>query len=195
MSNVLIINGGAKWHGTGGTLTDSFVELASDVLNSLGHQITVTSVDRDFVADEEAQKIFEADSLLIQFPAWWMNPPWQLKRYQDEVLLDSRINGGDGRTRSDATRLYGRGGPCINKTYMLSSTWNAPLEAFEDPLQFFDGKGIDAVLMPVHKTFQFLGLRPLPSFMANDVLKNPQILDDLQRFEAHLTRYYGPARC
>lgn len=51
MSRVLIIDGGAKWHGTGGTLTQSFVELATDVLNSLGHQVTVTTVDRDFSVD------------------------------------------------------------------------------------------------------------------------------------------------
>lgn len=80
---------------------------------------------------------------------------------------------------------------CVSKTYMLSSTWNAPKEAFDDPLQFFEGKGIDAVLMPVHKTFQFLGMRPLPSFMANDVLKNPQIAEDMQRFKEHLNRYFG----
>lgn len=191
MSNVLIINGRAKWHGSGGTLTRSFIEHASEVLNSLGHQVTVTGVDRDFSVEEEVQKIFDADSIIVQFPAWWMNPPWQFKRYQDEVLLDPRINGGDGRSRKDATRLYGRGGVCVNKTYMLSSTWNAPREAFEDPLQFFEGRGIDAILMPVHKTFQFLGMRPLPSFMANDVLKNPQIADDLNRFKSHLIRYFG----
>lgn len=74
---------------------------------------------------------------------------------------------------------------------MLSSTWNAPQEAFEDPLQFFDGKGIDAVMMPVHKTFLFLGMRPLPSFMANDVLKNPRIAEDLDRFKIHLIRYFA----
>lgn len=191
MSNVLIINGSAKWHGSGGTLTRSFVELATDVLKSLGHQVTVTCVDCDFSVDEEVKKILAADTILVQFPAWWMNPPWQFKRYEDEVFLDPRINGGDGRSRSDATRLYGRGGVCINKTYMLSSTWNAPQEAFEDPLQFFDGKGIDAVLIPVHKTFEFLGMRPLPSFMANDVLKNPRIAEDLDRFKIHLIRYFA----
>ena len=55
MSKVLIIDGGAKWHGTGGTLTHSFVELATDVLNSFGHQVTVTTVDREFSVDEEVQ--------------------------------------------------------------------------------------------------------------------------------------------
>ena len=194
MSNVLIINGGAQWHGRGGTLSRSFVELASDVLHSLGHQVTVTTVDREFSVDEEGRKILEADSIIVQFPAWWMSPPWQFKRYEDEVLLDPRINRGDGRSRSDATRLYGRGGLCVNKTYMLSSTWNAPREAFDDPLQFFEGKGIDAVLMPVHKTFQFLGMRPLPSFVANDVVKNPKIPDDFNRFKNHLIRYFGSSK-
>ena len=45
--------------------------------------------------------------------------------------------------------------------------------------------------MPVHKTLQFLGLRPLESFMANDVLKNPQIEADLERWKAHLKALFG----
>ena len=70
-------------------------------------------------------------------------------------------------------------------------TWNAPKEAFDEPDDFFEGRGIDGVLMPVHKTLQFLGLRPLESFMANDVLKNPQIEADLERWKAHLTALFG----
>ena len=54
-----------------------------------------------------------------------------------------------------------------------------------------EGRGIDGVLMPVHKTLQFLGLRPLESFMANDVLTNPQIEADLERWKAHLTALFG----
>ena len=74
---------------------------------------------------------------------------------------------------------------------MLSSTWNAPLEAFNEPMQFFEAKGIDGLLFPMHKTFEFLGMRPLPSFIANDVLKNPSIEADLERFKAHLIRCFG----
>lgn len=47
MSKVLIIKGSAKRHRTGGVLTCSFVDLASEVLNSLGHQVAETGVDRD----------------------------------------------------------------------------------------------------------------------------------------------------
>ena len=69
---------------------------------------------------------------------------------------------------------------------MISTTWNAPKEAFEDPSQFFEGVGIDGVLFGVHKTFQFLGMQKLPTFMANDVLKNPTHEADFARFKAHL---------
>lgn len=61
-----------------------------------------------------------------------------------------------------------------------------PLEAFEDPKQFFGGVGIDGVFLPLHRTMAFLGLKALPSFMANDVIKNPQIDADMKRFVAHL---------
>lgn len=97
MSGVLIIDGGAKWHGTGGTLTQSFVELATDVLNSLGHQVTVITVDRDFSVDEEVEKLVDADSIILQFPAWWMNPPWQVrKRGLDEYNAWKSANNGKG---------------------------------------------------------------------------------------------------
>lgn len=86
MSGVLIIDGGAKWHGTGGTLTQSFVELATDVLNS-----------RDFSVDEEVEKLVDADSIILQFPAWWMNPPWQVrKRGLDEYNAWKSANNGKG---------------------------------------------------------------------------------------------------
>ena len=34
-------------------------------------------------------------------------------------------------------------------------------------------------------------MRPLPSFMANDVLKNPKLEEDFARFAAHLKRYFS----
>lgn len=75
---------------------------------------------------------------------------------------------------------------------MLSVTWNAPLETFTDPAQFFEGLGVDGVYLPFHKANQFLGLEPVPFFIANDVEKNPQIEADLKRFVAHLDAYFSP---
>jgi modulator of drug activity B len=103
------------------------------------------------------------------------------------------LYASDGRTRGDSSKKYGSGGLLHNKKYMLSVTWNAPLEAFNDPTQFFVGGGVDAVYLPFHKANQFLGLEPFASFIANDVEKNPQIEADLQRFTAHLEEHIRPA--
>ena len=100
------------------------------------------------------------------------------------------LYASDGRTRGDPARKYGSGGLLHGKRYMLSLTWNAPLEAFNDPDQFFEGVGVEAVYLPFHKANQFLGLEPIPSFVANDVEKNPQIEADLDRFAAHLDEHF-----
>lgn len=109
-----------------------------------------------------------ADAIIMQFAGWWMGQPWQLKRWEDLVFTRPEIASGDGRSRTDRTAIYGTGGRNTQKTYMLSSTWNAPLEAFNEPMQFFEAKGIDGLLFPMHKTFQFIGMRPLPSFIAQE---------------------------
>lgn len=188
---ILIVNGAATFNGHGGTLNMHYSEFAAEVLRGLGHSVEVTTVDRDFDPAEEAAKVVEADAIIMQFAGWWMGQPWQVKRWEDLVFTRPEIGSGDGRSRTDRTALYGTGGRNTQKTYMLSSTWNAPLEAFNEPMQFFEAKGIDGLLFPMHKTFEFLGMRPLPSFIANDVLKNPTIEADLERFKAHLIRCFG----
>ncbi|RYF62370.1 MAG: T9SS type B sorting domain-containing protein, partial [Cytophagaceae bacterium] len=69
------------------------------------------------------------------------------------------------------------GGLLHGKCYMLSVTWNAPLEAFEDKEQFFHGVGVDGVYLAQHKANQFIGLDTLPTFMCNDVIKQPDVID------------------
>ena len=88
-------------------------------------------------------------------------------------------------------KKYGSGGFLTNKRYVLSTTWNAPLEAFTDPHQFFEDKGLDGLFMPFHKAMQFLGLKAYPSFMVNDVFKHPTIEADFKRWEAYLTEHFG----
>ena len=91
------------------------------------------------------------------------------------------ICGGDGRTRTAPDINYGTGG-LLTGRYMISSTWNAPRAAFVAEGDFFEGTGIDGVFLPMHKAFQFIGLKPMESFMANDVLKNPTHEADFKRF-------------
>lgn len=165
-----------------------FTTLAFDHLTHLGHNVLTTVVDSEYSIDEEIQKFANSDIIIYQMPAWWMGEPWTVKRYIDEVFTIGHgvLYANDGRSRSDASKKYGSGGLLNGKKYMLSLTWNAPLEAFNDPEQFFDGVGVEGVYLHFHKANQFLGLEPLPSFIANDVEKNPQIEKDIVRYLQHL---------
>ncbi|MDC9594090.1 NAD(P)H-dependent oxidoreductase [Xenorhabdus sp. IM139775] len=140
----------------------------------------------------EVDKFFWADSIIYQMPGWWMEAPWVLKKYVDEVFSAGRstLFKDDGRTRHDPARKYGSGGLIQNKTYLFSVTWNAPLESFEDPNQFFEGKGIDSVYYPFHKANQFLGMSPLPTFACYDVIKNPQISQYIKQLKRHLSTFF-----
>lgn len=69
---------------------------------------------------------------------------------------------------------------------MLSLTWNAPMEAFTDEDQFFHGVGVDGVYLPFHKANQFLGMEALPTFIANDVIKMPDVPRYIAEYRKHL---------
>jgi modulator of drug activity B len=108
--------------------------------------------------------------------------------------MDGRLCGGDGRTREDASRQYGSGGTLTGKRYMLSLTFNAPRDAFDDASQtFFAGKGVDDLWWPMHLNFKFFGMEPLPTFACYDVMKNPQIESDFARFTEHLQQHFPAA--
>lgn len=72
---------------------------------------------------------------------------------------------------------------------MFSVTWNAPLEAFTDKEEFFEGLGVEIVYLPLRKTHEFIGMNVLPTFMCNDVVKNPQIERYIADYKAHLQKY------
>ena len=57
--------------------------------------------------------------------------------------------------------------------HMLSLTWNAPIEAFTRERDFFEG--VDGLYMYFHKANEFLSMNRLPTFLCNDVIKNPQV--------------------
>ena len=191
--NFLIINAGTQVNGQGGTLNNAMTEIARRTLEAEGHAVVVTDLKNEYVVEDEVNKFLAADVVIVQTPGWWMTTPWQLVKYEDEVFMSPQLNGGDGRTRSDVTKKYGTGGFLTEKRYVLSSTWNAPLEAFTEPGQFFEGRGIDGVFFPLHKAFAFLGMKPYPSFMVNDVFKHPTIPEDFKRWVAYLKEHFGRA--
>lgn len=97
----LILDAGCAFHGQGGELNHLFTKVAKETLEAFGHEVAVTEVGGDWKVEEEHEKIRAADVLVIQTPGWWMSPPWQLKRYEDESLRPAALRAGTGvRARS-----------------------------------------------------------------------------------------------
>lgn len=193
MSNILIINGGKKFAHSNGQLNNTLTEAAEVALSELGHHIQVTRADSEYDASEEVEKFLWADTIIWQMPGWWMGAPWTVKKYIDDVftLGHGKLYASDGRTRSDDSKKYGSGGLIQGKTYMLSLTWNAPLEAFTDKEQFFHGVGVDGVYLSFHKANQFLGMEALPTFIANDVMKQPDVPRYIAEYRKHLGQIFA----
>jgi len=193
MSNILIIDAGKVFAHSKGELNHTLSDVAATFLRDNGHQVTVTRVDDGYDVAEEIEKYLAADSIIYQMPGWWMGEPWILKKYIDEVFTEGhgKLYASDGRTRSDAAKKYGSGGLIQGKTYMLSLTWNAPLEAFTDPEQFFEGVGVDGLYLHFHKANQFLGMTGLPTFICNDVIKQPDVPRDIARYREHLAQVFA----
>ena len=140
MAHILIVDAGEKFAHSNGELNHCLAEYAREILSGVGHRVKVTILANGYDIAEEVEKILWADAVIYQNPAWWMGGPWFLKKYIDEVFTAGagKLYADDGRTRSDPSRKYGSGGLVRSKKYMLSVTWNAPLEAFEDAEQFFE---------------------------------------------------------
>ncbi|AUQ23889.1 NAD(P)H-dependent oxidoreductase [Dickeya zeae] len=193
MQNVLIINAGKAFGHSKGELNRTLTDVAATFLRDKGRQVRVTTVDDGYDIEQEVQNILWADAIIYQMPGWWMGAPWTLKKYIDDVFTAGHgsLYDSDGRTRADASKKYGSGGLLQGKHYLLSLTWNAPLEAFTDPDQFFHGVGVDGVYLPFHKANQFIGLSPLPTFICNDVIKQPDVERDIARYRAHLDQVFA----
>jgi modulator of drug activity B len=97
----------------------------------------------------------------------------------------------DGRSRQDPSRQYGTGGKMQGKQYMLSLTWNAPKEAFDDNNQvLFSGKSVDDVFIYNTVNYKFCGVVPVPSFSCFNVMKAPEISKDIERLKGHLASVF-----
>ena len=143
MQNVFIINAHEQWPFSEGKLNRSMAERATVNLKNKGYEIQMTTMQDDYNVEKEIEKHMWADALILQTPCNWMGVPWTFKKYMDEIYtagMDGRLCAGDGRSREDKSKQYGSGGTLTGKKYMLSITYNAPLEAFDDPDQEFFGE-------------------------------------------------------
>ncbi|MFK3945132.1 NAD(P)H-dependent oxidoreductase [Pseudomonas fulva] len=196
MKNILLLNGGKQFAHSAGQLNSTLHEAALAHLDRAGFDVRQTFIDGGYDVQEEVEKFLWADVVIYQMPGWWMGAPWTVKKYIDEVFTAGHgsLYASDGRTRSDHTQKYGSGGLIQGKQYMLSLTWNAPQQAFDEADDFFEGKGVDAVYFPFHKAQRFLGMSGLPTFLATDVMKRPDVPAALAAYQAHLERVFGKAR-
>lgn len=193
MKKILLLNGGKQFAHSDGRYNETLHDAAIAFLDRAGFDVQATFIDGGYDLDEEVAKFLWADVVIWQMPGWWMGAPWTVKKYMDEVFTAGHgsLYANDGRTRSDASQKYGSGGLLQGKQYMISATWNAPQQAFDDPTDFFEAKGVDAVYFPFHKANQFLGMSALPTFLAVDVMKRPDVAADVARYEAHLKTVFG----
>lgn len=195
MKQILLINGAKAFATSGGKLSALLQSVAKEELLQLGKTVIETKIDDGYDLGEEVAKIMSSDAIIWQMPAWWMGCPWIVKKYIDEVFMSS--NGqfltGDGRHRETPDHGYGTGGLLCDKQYMFSVSWNAPLAAFTDKDEFFGGVGVDGVYLPLHKAMQFIGMKPLPTFMCNDVIKNPQIEQFVSNYRQHIRQVFQAA--
>ncbi len=192
---VLIINAHLIYPGwSEGKLNLSFAEQAKAFFVERGHEVIETSIESGYAAGEEVDKHVAADLVILQTPINWFGAPWIYKKYADEVfnngLQSKKLLNDDGRTRNDPNRQYGTGGHMAGKKFMVSATWNAPREAFDNPNGvLFSGKSADDLFLNITSNYKFCGYDILPSFGVFDIFKKPDIPRSTAEYRDHLIRH------
>jgi len=198
---ILIINAHLNYPGwSEGRLNLTFMDAAKAFFTERGQPksgvstVAETFIERGYKPEDEVQKHVAADLVILQTPVNWFGAPWIYKKYVDEVFnaaLASKVMlDGDGRTRKDASKQYGTGGKMQGKKFMISATWNAPRETFDNPGSFlYGGKGVADLFLPITSNYKFCGYDILPSFGVFDIYKHPDIPRALEDYKRHLERY------
>lgn len=109
---------------------------------------------------EEQEKLAWADTLVFQFPLWWMGPPAILKGWFDRVFTQGFAFGV--KDAEGNARRYGDGGLAGKRATVITSVGARSSS--------FGPRGIhghvDEVLFPLHHgTFWYTGMEALPPFV------------------------------
>jgi modulator of drug activity B len=191
---VLLINTHLTYPGwSEGKLNASFYTKAKEFFTSKNFKILETKVESGYNADEEVEKHLQADIVILQTPVNWENTPWIYKKYVDEVfnsaLKSKKFLSGDGRSAEEGFKQYGMGGKMLGKKFMISATWNAPEESFNNPKnQLWKGKTADDVLFNVAANYLFTGFDVVPGHYCYDVYHNKHIKEDLENYPKYLQK-------
>ena len=76
------------------------------------------------------------------------------------------------------------------KKFMISATWNAPREAFDDPNGvLYAGKGTADLFLHITSNYKFTGYDILSDYGVFDIFKNPDIPRALEDYKRHLEKH------
>lgn len=183
MQSALLILGAEKGEFAKGVYNEGLFEAAFKLLKDT-IDVTTTKIYEGYDVAQEIEKFKTSDVIIFQYPVYWFSLPPSLKSYLDQVYAyDEFYAFNDGP--------YGSGGLMKEKKYMLSTTWNAPLEAFNNPDNaLLKGASVQDMIFPMCKAQEYCGMIPLEHFSCHDVVKNPQFEADRDHYVQHLTKIF-----
>ena len=193
MKKIFLINGHQPYPFSEGRLNRTLFERAQSDLEQAGCEVRTTISADGYDVAKEIEKHRWADVVILQTPVNWMGVTWSFKKYMDEVYsagMGGELCNGDGRSSTDPKKNYGAGGTLDGRKYMLSLTFNAPAEAFDDDEEYlFKGKSVDDLMFPMHMNFRFFAMQSLPTFSVHDVMKNAVEETEFERYREHLRKH------
>lgn len=176
MKNIFVINAGQKFAHSGGKFNRSLTQWTINILKERGFEVRMTDINEIYDKFNEVENFKWADLIIYHTPIWWFQVPSKFKEYIDEVFTAGHDNGiysSDGRSRINPAINYGTGGLMQGKSYLVTSSWNAPDTAFTLEGEFFEQHSVDeGVLFGFHKMNQFAGLTRLEGMHFHDLEKN-----------------------
>lgn len=196
MKKIFIINAGQNFGHSGGKFNNT---IAKETLSFFEGQENVevrqTVIAEGYDPKKEVENFVWADVVVYHTPIWWFQLPHGFKKYIDEVFTAGHQKGiyrSDGRSSDNPKINYGTGGMLHGRTYMLTTSWNAPETAFTLPGEFFDEHSVDeGALFGFHRMNAFAGMKPLESFHFHDVEKNADVQRDMAIYRKHLEELFA----
>jgi len=195
MKKIFIINGGQKFGHSGGRFNQTIANATAEFfLNNKNFEVISTDINDEYDPAQEVEKFVWADVVIYHTPIWWFQLPYAFKKYIDVVFTEGHDKGiykSDGRSSKNPAINYGTGGMLHGRKYMVTTSWNAPKEAFTLPGEFFGQTSVDnGPLFGFHRMNAFIGMKPLEGIHFHDIEKNANVLNDLEIYENHLTQVF-----
>jgi modulator of drug activity B len=192
---IFIINAGQVFGHSEGRFNKTITETTIEFFNRQpGFEVRSTDINTAYDPAQEVENYVWADVVIYHTPIWWFQVPFAFKQYIDVVFTEGHQKGiysSDGRSSKNPAINYGTGGMLHGKKYMVTTTWNAPATAFTLPGEFFNERSVDdGILFGFHRMNAFTGMQPLESIHFHDVLKNADIVTDMQRYRQHLEQVF-----